>query len=258
MCNAYQHPPGCRCGWGGDGHLGRSLGSFATSKLGCLSWPDRYLDICHPTTCPKCGASVFFVRHNGGSVWFDELGHPWPKHACFDEKWDEGRYGFELRRMLTSPDQFFGIIIEAERTHPGELVRVTVRRNDDSIINVELNTSKDLWSLLGSLVVVVRDGKDETSIEFVDPLKHSSSMTNEERGKWLSNAIFSDIDKVIDKVLGREPKKFKYWRIIENENSRVVKEFEFWRQEEAEKLEADLQAEYPGKYRLEKHIRPKY
>jgi hypothetical protein len=34
--------------------------------------------------------------------------------------------------------------------------------------------------------------------------------------------------------------------------------FDFWRQEEAEKLEADLQAEYPGKYRLEKHIRPKY
>jgi hypothetical protein len=23
------------------------------------------------------------VRHNGGSVWFDELGWPWPVHACF-------------------------------------------------------------------------------------------------------------------------------------------------------------------------------
>lgn len=27
---------------------------------------------------------VYFVQHNGGSVWFDELGQPWPKHPCFD------------------------------------------------------------------------------------------------------------------------------------------------------------------------------
>jgi hypothetical protein len=39
-------------------------------------------DICRPTTCPKCGAEVFFIRHNGGSVWLDDLGWPWPKHAC--------------------------------------------------------------------------------------------------------------------------------------------------------------------------------
>jgi hypothetical protein len=41
-------------------------------------------DICHPTTCPECGGSVFFVRHNGGCVWLDDLGQPWPKHGCFD------------------------------------------------------------------------------------------------------------------------------------------------------------------------------
>tara|TARA_Y100001934_G_C11848619_1_gene538526 strand:+ start:390 stop:614 length:225 start_codon:yes stop_codon:yes gene_type:complete len=22
MCNAWNHPPGCTCGWGGEGHLG--------------------------------------------------------------------------------------------------------------------------------------------------------------------------------------------------------------------------------------------
>lgn len=27
---------------------------------------------------------VYLVRHNGGSVWVDELGGEWPKHACFD------------------------------------------------------------------------------------------------------------------------------------------------------------------------------
>jgi hypothetical protein len=27
---------------------------------------------------------VYYVEHNGGSVWFNELGPPWPKHPCFD------------------------------------------------------------------------------------------------------------------------------------------------------------------------------
>ncbi len=35
------------------------------------------------TTCPKCSASVYFVKHNGGAVWFDSLGPPWEKHPCF-------------------------------------------------------------------------------------------------------------------------------------------------------------------------------
>jgi hypothetical protein len=76
MCNAYNHPPGCRCGWGGDGHLGVS--SNFQSPI------DSADKCCHFTSCPKCGQSVFFIRHNGGSVWVDELGPPWPKHPCFD------------------------------------------------------------------------------------------------------------------------------------------------------------------------------
>ena len=36
-------------------------------------------------TCPICGARVYFWRNQSGSkVWFDALGHPWPKHPCLD------------------------------------------------------------------------------------------------------------------------------------------------------------------------------
>lgn len=38
---------------------------------------------CSNATCPKCGKNVYFIRHNGGCVWLDGLGWPWPKHACF-------------------------------------------------------------------------------------------------------------------------------------------------------------------------------
>jgi hypothetical protein len=43
-------------------------------------------DVCHKTQCPYCGQKVYFVRHNNGAVWFDELGKPWDKHPCFLDK----------------------------------------------------------------------------------------------------------------------------------------------------------------------------
>lgn len=58
-------PIGCRCDYGDYG-----LSQF-------------YRDRAASTTCPTCHEKVFFVRHNGGSVWFDTLGEPWAKHECF-------------------------------------------------------------------------------------------------------------------------------------------------------------------------------
>lgn len=77
-----------------DGHCSaastgwKSLGSFAEKlevhEQPTISQPAPWSnDICYPTKCPECGAKVFFIRHNGGSVWLDEpLGWPWPKHSC--------------------------------------------------------------------------------------------------------------------------------------------------------------------------------
>jgi hypothetical protein len=42
---------------------------------------------CYPTTCPDCKDAVFFIRHNGGSVWVDPpLGPPWDKHDCMNRE----------------------------------------------------------------------------------------------------------------------------------------------------------------------------
>ena len=36
-------------------------------------------------SCPVCGDEVFFYQNSSGSkVFFDEIGHPWPKHPCTD------------------------------------------------------------------------------------------------------------------------------------------------------------------------------
>jgi hypothetical protein len=38
-----------------------------------------------PSSCPICGESVFYHTNGfGDSVYFDELGPPWPKHPCLD------------------------------------------------------------------------------------------------------------------------------------------------------------------------------
>lgn len=83
MCNAWNHHAGCTCGWGGEGHLGRRESDNYTyhSSFREYSWDS----LNQPTHCPICGEQVYFVQYNGGKVWFDELGPPWPKHSCFDD-----------------------------------------------------------------------------------------------------------------------------------------------------------------------------
>jgi hypothetical protein len=85
MCNAWNHPINCTCGWGGDGHLGRnSSGSLYDRSPSLSSVALQYSSYTNPNaSCPVCGKKVFFYESlNGGRVYFDELGPPWPKHPC--------------------------------------------------------------------------------------------------------------------------------------------------------------------------------
>lgn len=103
MCNAANHPPGCRCGWGGPGHRGRGGGRSTALGLGWnpMSTWRGHAGLSSPNAlCPICGRPVFFVRpERGGAVWFDSLGWPWPKHACMDN----ARIGTRLREPVQAP-----------------------------------------------------------------------------------------------------------------------------------------------------------
>lgn len=85
MCNAWNHAPGCKCGWGGEGHLGRP--SYPPPQARSLAPAYRTLSsYTNPNAlCPVCHEPVFFYQSpDGGRVFFDELGPPWPKHPCTD------------------------------------------------------------------------------------------------------------------------------------------------------------------------------
>ena len=96
MCNAFNHPLHCNCGWGGVWYgstgdsatwlfnrplhhprkLGRQNGTYQAISRG-YTRPN--------STCPVCGQAVYFYASPyGGRVFFDELGPPWPKHPCTD------------------------------------------------------------------------------------------------------------------------------------------------------------------------------
>jgi hypothetical protein len=152
MCNAWNHSPGCTCGFGGEGHKGKA-GSLRTT------WCYRNEDFCQPTKCPKCGGSVYFVRHNGGSVWFDDLGLPWPKHPCFNDTMANQvhRRLTEHAREVRSP--LMGIVIETEIRPNNVGDRVSVRCADDTIVIADVSPGLDLKNLVGELVVVSRQSR---------------------------------------------------------------------------------------------------
>lgn len=89
MCNAWNHSPGCRCGWGGEGYTGRGHSNSPLPPAFDRALAPKYRSHSGYTnpnaTCPVCGAAVFFYQSaDGGRVFFDELGPPWPRHPCTD------------------------------------------------------------------------------------------------------------------------------------------------------------------------------
>lgn len=234
--SGHNHYPDCTCGWcvGGGGYGGGpSYGrpSPVAGPSGPSTWAQADGECCRPTTCPVCGASVFFVRHNGGSVWFDELGAPWQKHACFDDD----SIGTGLRELLhTGPGALFGIIVKTERHgRVPRQVRVSVEnvppfRLDDSAKNlVEIRCSDGTtvfqvfddpvnWrTLLGALVVLSWKGPQLTLRIVSSPAADNLS---------------------------------KYWIVWEIGTDTVVGEFPFSKRAEAEACVRNMQPKF--KWRL--------
>ena len=98
MCNAYNHPHGCTCGWGGEEHLRGGIDQASNPNNDYFK-KTEYSSYVNPNAkCPECGASVYFYKsESGGRVFFDELGPPWPKHPCTDINY----YKVEITKNLT-------------------------------------------------------------------------------------------------------------------------------------------------------------
>jgi hypothetical protein len=116
-------PMGCECVYGDFQHSSGSSSEGSTREL----------------HCPQCGALVFFVRHNGGSVWLDELGQPWPKHPCYDNQGStDGLDDFIESRQSRIISKIESI---HEKTDLGQ--RILYVSTDDRFL--EMYPSPDFW-----------------------------------------------------------------------------------------------------------------
>lgn len=100
--------------------------------------------------CPVCGDPVYFYQSpNGGRVFFDELGPPWPKHPCTDNrsipkqliatpntekvyKWQED--GWEPF-YITEISKLYKYVLELKGECKGRQIKLYVRRNAHSAID---------------------------------------------------------------------------------------------------------------------------
>lgn len=161
MCNAYGHPPGCRCGWGGEGHAGRSYNGGGFGKTGRQSFPSVSLswakkDETWKTCCPECKEPVFFIRHNGGSLWVDQLGWPWEKHSpCFDQttdpvspirNWDENATNLNKPKIC--------LITEFKHDDSRPLPVLTIRSGDSCVWTVVIDRVVSGSVMVGSIAIV--------------------------------------------------------------------------------------------------------
>lgn len=127
MCNAHNHPHDCSCGFGGEGHLGGGGYGGLKNNGQKMAIPFLFNDLeiseyifpfdqrknyfIRNSFCPVCGQEVFFYKsENGGRVFFDELGPPWPKHPCTDGKLNL----FSLTKIPLRDDLVFSFLKPAK------------------------------------------------------------------------------------------------------------------------------------------------
>lgn len=128
-------PIGCTCGF--------CTGSKKTEQ-----------NCCRPTRCQTCNASVFFIRYNGGCVWVDHLGWPWPKHGCMDSDSDSESDRRSLKDAGASLNGAQLIVItDAESgQQPGEFFISLIRQGEK-----ELWTAKNMGNrktIRGALAII--------------------------------------------------------------------------------------------------------
>ncbi len=120
----------------------------------------RSVNFARPTTCPECGDRVYFIRHNDGSVWVDELGWPWPKHACFDQP-NTATHAFHdwSKKIARNKKPNLGVVSCIRPSLSGESNFFEVVLGNKSKIGFFLAWMPSTASLLGALVFISREDR---------------------------------------------------------------------------------------------------
>ena len=111
------------------------------------------------------------MRHNGGSVWLDDLGQPWPKHGCFLDQPKSSSIDWAIDRSNEA----------AERLHIGLVVktmRFRIPGFEQSLLALSLSNGTGLCVRLPDQAGVVLG-----DVMLVSPRKHDAILEGLRSGK---------------------------------------------------------------------------
>ena len=113
-------------------------------------------DYCRRTRCPWNPAhEVFFIRHNGGSVYVEDLGWPWPKHECPDRPGADDGYLDRLVFAAGALDEAEpGLVTKTTILDPEGIVEVTILQRGKKMTWGVVETGPSVEKLSGELVAV--------------------------------------------------------------------------------------------------------
>lgn len=113
---------------------------------------------CRKTNCPSCKEPVYFVRHNGGSVWLDApLGPPWDRHPCFDTTQSAEKpaqiISPELRQQLgVKSGTITGVVRTSEVSKDRRLTILEIVVGDSEAISLLIKGGADI--LTGRMAII--------------------------------------------------------------------------------------------------------
>lgn len=117
---------------------------------------------CRISKCPKCSDDVYFVRHNGGSIWIDPpLGPPWTKHPCMEMDHDSkteglGEHNYEFPSHFVDKNWVFGVVQWAS-TSSKKKISVACVSAQDKIRNIVV--LGDAIPIVGEICIVYGVGR---------------------------------------------------------------------------------------------------
>lgn len=119
---------------------------------------------CFCTGCDKCHLPVFFIRHNGGSVWVDPpLGPPWYKHGCFYPSNDArsrdslaSEYGLEESK-ISDENVLVGVVKSTLVVDVDSYTMVAFETGES--VSISLRIKNNAGFLLGKLCIYDKGAK---------------------------------------------------------------------------------------------------
>lgn len=169
MCNAWNHAPGCDCGWvgayhGGGGRLAGQISFFDAvllpSKAAIGEQPISIREAeTYTTTCWWCGAEVYYHTNGyGDSVLFDSLGWPWQIHSC----WIDYRKGQKALRKEFVSSTFSTQIIQQIEQYENSVDSSAYKILESQISHNIINDQR--MAILAGAIKQIRFIPDEFSV----------------------------------------------------------------------------------------------